>query len=146
VRRIAVGYDGAPESRAALALAAALAVRAGAELRVVGVIDDRVPSFPWSLQLRQTVDVWDELLEGDRVELESDARAATAWLEPAVEVSAVCGSPATVLQQLSDTTDLLVIGSRRWGIFARVLLGSTGEALLHGARCPVLVAARPAER
>jgi nucleotide-binding universal stress UspA family protein len=58
-------------------------------------------------------------------------------------VSAVFGSPSKVLRQVSEETDLLVIGSRRWGLIARVLLGSTGEALLHGARCPVLIAARP---
>ena len=33
----------------------------------------------------------------------------------------------------------LVIGSRRWGVVARVLLAdSVGEALLHGAGCSVL--------
>ncbi|MGH2866670.1 MAG: universal stress protein [Solirubrobacteraceae bacterium] len=37
---------------------------------------------------------------------------------------------------------LLVIGSRRWGPIARVILGSTGETLLHGASCPILVVPR----
>jgi len=145
LRQIAVGYDGARESRAALALGAALALLTGADLRVVGVVDDRLPGFAWGgVQLGKTVRVWDEVLEGERADLERDARAATAWLEPAaVEVSAVFGSPAEILRQVAETTDLLVIGSRRWGVVARVLLGSTGEALLHGARCPVLVAARP---
>jgi len=147
LRRIAVGYDGAPESRAALALAARLSLLTGAELRVVAVVDDRLPGFAWgAMQLGKTVAVWDEVLEEGRADLEREAQAATAWLEPAaVEVSAVFGSPAEILHQVSETTDLLVIGSRRWGVVARVLLGSTGEALLHGARCPVLVAARPVE-
>lgn len=146
LRRIAVGYDGAPESRAALALAATLAVRNQADLQVVGVVDDRLPSFGWGgLQLGQGVEVWDEVLEQERADLQRDAEAATSWLEQAVGVSVVFGSPAEVLEQASETADLLVIGSRRWGVFARVLLGGTGEALLHGvARCPVLVAARPA--
>jgi nucleotide-binding universal stress UspA family protein len=35
------------------------------------------------------------------------------------------------------------LGSRRWGEAARVLLGCTGEALMHGASAPVLVVPRP---
>jgi nucleotide-binding universal stress UspA family protein len=35
-----------------------------------------------------------------------------------------------------------VIGSRRWGAAARLLLGSIGEALMHSARCPVMVVPR----
>ncbi len=48
------------------------------------------------------------------------------------------GSPAEVLQDVSEQVHLLVIGSRRWGVVARVLLDSVGEALLHGAGCSVL--------
>ena len=50
-----------------------------------------------------------------------------------------------ILLKLSGELDLLVIGSRRWGAVARLMLGSTGEALMHGARCPVLVVPRPQE-
>ena len=46
--------------------------------------------------------------------------------------------------ELGEQVDLLVIGSRRWGAATRVLVGSTGEALLHDAACPVLVVPRPA--
>jgi nucleotide-binding universal stress UspA family protein len=41
------------------------------------------------------------------------------------------------------TTDLLVIGSRRWGALAGLLLGGTGEALAHGAYCSLLFVPRP---
>jgi hypothetical protein len=40
---------------------------------------------------------------------------------------------ADSLRELSGDVDLLVIGSRRWGPMARLLLGGTGEALVHGA-------------
>jgi len=55
------------------------------------------------------------------------------------------GRPASALLELSRGVDLLVIGSRRWGMVARLVLGSTGEALLHDAECPVLVVPRPPE-
>ena len=45
--------------------------------------------------------------------------------------------------ELGEQVDLLVIGSRRWGAAARVLVGSTGEAVLHDAGCAVLVVPRP---
>jgi nucleotide-binding universal stress UspA family protein len=58
----------------------------------------------------------------------------------------VRGRPADALLALAAEVDLLVIGSRRWGSVERLLLGSTGEALLHDAPCPVLaVPGRQAE-
>jgi nucleotide-binding universal stress UspA family protein len=45
--RIGVGYDGEPESAAALALALATAVRCGAELTICGVVDDHIPALGW---------------------------------------------------------------------------------------------------
>jgi nucleotide-binding universal stress UspA family protein len=54
------------------------------------------------------------------------------------------GRPADALLRLSEKVDLLVIGSRRWGPMARLLFGSTGEALAHDGACPLLVVPRPA--
>ena len=48
LRRIGVGYDGGPESDAALSLAGSIAGAAGAELHLCGVVDDRLPSIGWS--------------------------------------------------------------------------------------------------
>jgi nucleotide-binding universal stress UspA family protein len=53
------------------------------------------------------------------------------------------GRPADALMELCERVDLLVIGSRRWGGAARVLLGRTGEALMHDASAAVLVVPRP---
>jgi nucleotide-binding universal stress UspA family protein len=61
----------------------------------------------------------------------------------AVQTEVLRGRPAEALLALSREVDLLVIGSRRWGPMARVLLGGTGETLLHGAHCPMLVVPRP---
>ena len=47
-----------------------------------------------------------------------------------------------VLAELGEEVDLLVIGSRRRER-RRVLLGSTGEALMHDARCPIMVVPHP---
>jgi nucleotide-binding universal stress UspA family protein len=144
--RIGVGFDGSPESMAALELAAAIALNARAEIHVRGIVDDRMPSVGFGiLWVGDTVPAWKEIVQ-EQVQLLSDrALNAVKDVGPRVEVVAEPGRPADGLLALSRQVDLLVIGSRRWGPTARVLLGSTGEALLHDAACPVLTVPRPAQ-
>jgi nucleotide-binding universal stress UspA family protein len=142
LRRIGVGFDGGPESRPALALAASMASASAAQLEVRGVIDDQVPG---GLRTDQIV------LEGKaitaeqiRAAFERDVAAARATTVPGqVDVSA--GSPADILAELCDRVDLLVLGSARSGPRARVQIGTTGRSVLDRASCPVLVVPRPAE-
>ncbi len=145
LRRIGVGYDGSPESDAALALAGSLARAAGAELSVVAVIDDRMPvasSYAW---VDDMVKQWDENLRSRSASLAEQATAAAKASGVGAQIETVRGRPADRLLDLSSEVDLAVIGSRRWGPVARLMLGSTGEALLHDATCPVLVVPRPVE-
>jgi nucleotide-binding universal stress UspA family protein len=48
-----------------------------------------------------------------------------------------------MLLKLCADADLLAIGSGHWGTLSRAVSASTGEALMHGATCPVLVVPRP---
>lgn len=141
--RIGVGYDGAPEAQAALSLAGSLATKAGAKLRVRGVVDDRLPGVGWSRAAgEQALAMWDEVLEPQVESLREKAQRATSATGADAEVDVWRGRPADALKEVCEHVDLLVIGSRRWGAAARVLLGSTGEALMHDASCPVLVVPR----
>jgi nucleotide-binding universal stress UspA family protein len=143
--RIGVGYDGAPESEAALALAGSLALCAGATLWVWGVVDDRVPVVGWkpAAVQDQVLAMWEELLKPQAAALLERARSASEATEAGLaEVDVRRGRPADALMELCEHVDLLVIGSRRWGGAARILLGGTGEALLHGASAAVLVVPR----
>jgi nucleotide-binding universal stress UspA family protein len=143
--RIGVGYDGAPESGAALALAGALAVSAGATLSVRAVVDDRLPMVGWQSTVRgQVLAMWDELLAPHIAALLARAqRASEATGAALAEVDVRRGRPADSLLELCKQVDVLVIGSRRWGTAARVLLGRTGEALMHDAGAGILVVPRP---
>jgi len=142
--RIAVGYDGGREADSALETAALIARQAKAELQVHAVLDDRVPPTGWSpLDIRASSLLRVDLKQEARGVLEQQTRAATSSVEVDVEVKVHHGRPATALLELSHDVDLLVIGSRRWGPLTRVVLGSTGEALLHDAPCPVLTVPRP---
>ena len=145
ITRIGVGYDGAPESEAALALAGSLAIHAGATLHVRGVIDDSVPMVGWqSAGREQVLEMWEALLEPQFAALlERAQNASEATGADVGEVDVRRGRPADALLELCEGVDLLVIGSRRWGGAARVLLGRTGEALMHDASTAVLVVPRP---
>jgi len=88
--------------------------------------------------------MWDELLEPPLASLREDTQAAVNATGAEAEIQVLSGSPPDVLMELADDVDLLVIGSRRWGAVARVLLGRTGEALMHDAACPIVVAPRAA--
>jgi nucleotide-binding universal stress UspA family protein len=61
-----------------------------------------------------------------------------------VSVRALTGIPAEALIAESETADMIVVGSRGTGGFARLLLGSVGNQVVHHSRCPVVVI--PAER
>lgn len=144
LRTMGVGFDDGPESKQALVFAGALAVVAGARLLVRGVVDDRLPAVGWSESGREGVRaMWDELLGPAVASLRGNAEAAVRATGADAEVQVLPGNPAHVLEELATCVDLLVIGSRRWGATARVLLGSIGETLMHDASCPILVVPRP---
>ena len=144
LRRIGVGFEGSDESRLALATAATIAAGCGAELTVRAVLDDRIPWLGWRDANRVAYrDAWEELMGGELDSLTSVCETAVAGLRCGARVDLRRGHPTTLLDELSDEVDLLVIGSRRWGPLTRVLLGGTGEALMHGARCSIMVVPRP---
>ena len=143
LRRIGVGYDGSPESESALALAVSIAAGAAADLHVQAVVDDRVPVFARSA-LSGVVEVeWDEAISTEMDEIRARAVAAGERVGAQLDVGVARGRPADVLLELSEDLDLLVIGSRSWGPGARLLLGSTGEAIMHDAACAVMAVPRP---
>ena len=144
LRRIGVGYDDRPESKAALAFAASVAAGAGAALEALAVVDDRPPGLGWSSLPSVLGTTWDDMIHDEMERIREHAATAGQLTEKEPDIVVARGRPADALLELSETVDLLVIGSRRWGPTARLLLGSTGEAVMHDAACAVLAVPRPA--
>jgi nucleotide-binding universal stress UspA family protein len=142
IRRIGVGFDRSPESAAGLALAGSIAAAASGVLRVCGVVDDRAGALAWNALGGILGVEWEDLIRNELEQLRVDALDATRGIGAEVRIEVARGRPADALLALSEDVDLLVVGSRRWGPTARLLLGSTGEAVLHDAGCAVVTVPR----
>jgi nucleotide-binding universal stress UspA family protein len=145
LRRIVVGVDRSPEADAALALARSLAAAAGAQLTAVSVVDDRLPATMAPAGMAVELVQWDELVGTHREQAER-LLAELAERSPGLATELRVGEPAEELTAVAAGADLLVVGSRRWGPFSRLVVGSTGEELVRGAPCSLLLVPRPAEQ
>lgn len=136
-RPVVVGVDGSPVSEAAI------------EVAFREASARRCPVL--------AVHAWNRSLYGDDdgpapQEAALLAERMAGWQEdfPEVDVDRVLvrEHPAQALLQQADAAraQLMVLGSRGRGGFAGLLLGSTVHAVLHHARCPVLVVRPPATR
>lgn len=136
---IVVGIDDSPGARRALRWAAREARLHGVRLDVIHVW--AVPAqwaqgygVEWTIDLAElggdAQSVAEELVEGT---LSADERPEH------LKVAAIEGNPSGVLLEASKSADMLVVGTRGRGGFARLLLGSVSNAIVHHAVCPVVV-------
>jgi nucleotide-binding universal stress UspA family protein len=90
------------------------------------------------------------ILPGDRPEQEKSRQSAQDAVNkvasclgggaPAsVTVCAVSGTPAQEIINASGDADLVVVGSRGGGGFAKLLMGSVSSQVVHHSACPVVV-------
>jgi nucleotide-binding universal stress UspA family protein len=134
---ILVGFDGTPGADDALAFAAGMARAAGASIRLVY-------AYPYDdTRTRASNETYREYLHEDAdavlAATAESVRDLATVLEPIADVS-----PARALHgaALRGGAALIVVGSTHRGRIGRVLPGSTGERLLHGAPCAVAIVPR----
>jgi nucleotide-binding universal stress UspA family protein len=143
LRALGVGYDGAPEAQAALDTATGLARAADARLLVRRVVEDRVPILSADAWIAMAGWSHEQMWETARRQALSQTAESVSELGTATEVSATIGDPGYELRGLSESVDLLVVGSRRWGPVARLVTGGAGETLVRDASCSILIVPRP---
>jgi nucleotide-binding universal stress UspA family protein len=140
LKTIGVGFDGSPESRAAVDLAHAIAEAAGARLRVIGVVAAPEPGNPFEGYHPD----WEEHLRVKRIEAEERLQALLAGRGDIATGDVTFGDPTRELAYEAERLDMLIVGSRGYGPVRRLMLGSTSSKLVHEAACPVLVITRGA--
>ena len=136
MKELVVGLDGSRDSRRALRWAAAIADRAGVEVRAV-----QAWSYPpltmlpgWSKVVSPS-QMDDRALDDVRAEVESALGAFPGF----VSTQALRGPPAAAILRTVGPDSVLVLGSRGRGGFAGLLLGSVGDGLVRHANTPVAV-------
>ncbi len=139
---IIVGVDGSEGSQKALtwAMREATVMRTG--LTVLSV-SHHVPAAHApaghapaadETSLDRAREVAEEAIAKARSEL-----ALTGEEVPPVTVMAVSGSAARELIEASSDADLLAVGARGHGGFAKLRLGSVSSQVTHHAKCPIVV-------
>jgi nucleotide-binding universal stress UspA family protein len=138
---IGVGYDGSPESRAALDLARTIAQAAGARLRILDIVKPPAHDGLFAAHGPE----WNEEARIRRELAEARVQRAVADVGAVATGEVIHGEPADELAFVGNSLDLLVTGSRNYGPIRRLTLGSTSSKLVHRAPCPVLVTTRSVE-
>lgn len=135
MKRVLVGFDGSAESRDALRLANAFAGLEGAKLIVAAVFSfDPLPVRSNTTFAEAEAQYFKHCFDQAQTQLGHGFESrSVSWV-----------SPAKALNEIAEDEqiDLIVIGSTHRGSVGRVLPGSVGERLLHGAPCAVAVAPR----
>lgn len=134
-----VGVDGSPSSMLALRWALDQAHATGADVEAV---------HAWQIPTSFGAPV--ALLPGEDLAAEARTALSTAIDRTRSDERNVVvhshvdrGDPATVLLERARDADLLVVGNRGYGGFARSLLGSVSQHCIHHAVCPVVVVRGP---
>ncbi|HWO63137.1 MAG TPA: universal stress protein [Umezawaea sp.] len=135
---VVVGVDGSPASEAAIGFAFEAASTRGVPLTAAMTWTDFVVDSPYS-GMRLAID-WARVEEAEQRLL---AERLAGWQEkfPDVHVDRLVlrDRPVRALLRLAETAQLLVVGSRGHGGFGGMLLGSTSQALVYHAPCPLAV-------
>lgn len=133
---ITVGVDGSDQARYAVLVAAEQAQRTGCTLRIICAVQPYTGSLAW---MPAPVD-----REALFAEIQLQLDAGEKWLRNhfpklPIEVNLLEGSAVEALVKATETTELVVMGTRGRGGFAGMMLGSTTDGVRHHAKGPVMV-------
>ena len=135
---IVVGVDGSSHSRKALERAASEAAAHGAPLTVLTIHQAVRDVYGGVSHYQDDAALTDKAKEA--AQAETDQVLAALGSRPAsVTVTAVHGLPVDQLIKASQDADMLVLGRRGQGGFARLMMGSVTDQVSRHAHCAVLI-------
>ncbi|MFF3737378.1 universal stress protein [Streptomyces sp. NPDC002566] len=134
---VVAAVDGSDDSWRALDWAVEAARRRVAPLRVAHVRQYAVWTPPGGPVVMPPPPDGDPVLADARARLEGRPGPT------GTEYVGLDGAPGALLPGLGAEAELLVLGSRGRGGFARLLLGSNGMSAARDAECPVVIVPRP---
>jgi nucleotide-binding universal stress UspA family protein len=139
---ILVGVDGSDHSRRALSWAMREAAHHHVPLTVMTV--HAAPARPATQIYWNVPNLPDRSYDPGPVRAAVQEMVDTAAKEigetpPEVTINVTTGDPAEELVKASHDADMLVVGSRGSGAFARLLMGSVSTKVVLHAACPVVV-------
>jgi nucleotide-binding universal stress UspA family protein len=136
---VVVGVDGSERSWPAIRFAFEEAANRGVSLTAIHVWSE--PPRAGSDQFKPVAVDYDQAhKEADRTLSESLAGFQERYPEvPVFRELTSDLDPARELLRATEEAALIVVGTHGRGRFAGLLLGSTGQALIHQARCPVAI-------
>jgi len=135
---IVVGVDGSGHSRKALERAANEAAVHHMPLTVLTVHQAVRDVYGSASHYGDDAALTEKAKEA--AQAETDQVLAALGSQPAsVTVTAVHGLPVDELIKASQGADMLVLGRRGGGGFARLTMGSVTSQVAHHAHCPVLI-------
>lgn len=129
---VGVAYNGSSESEAALDVARRIAASSNAKVTALEVVG--IPAYAYGGMA----------MAGEDIDLFLKAASERVHMLPGVEGRAVYGLAGEELAAFGDEVDILVVGSRGYGPFRRLVAGSTANYLERHARCTLLVLPRGA--
>jgi nucleotide-binding universal stress UspA family protein len=139
---ITVGVDGSDPSRRALSWAMREATQHQAPLTVLSVHPP--PARPatriyWGVHTSPENSFDPDFARAAVQEFVDKVASEIGETAPEVTVTVATGDVAEELVRASRDADLLVLGARGSGGFARLLLGSVSSQVAHHAYCPVVI-------
>jgi nucleotide-binding universal stress UspA family protein len=139
---VGCAYRPTDDGEASLGGAEELAFALSASLRVMQVAEP-LPRVYYVGEMPLNLAEMDASARAD-AERTLNARVACLSSKLESEGTLYIGRPADVLIGLSETVDMLVLGSRGYGPLKAVLLGGVSGQVIRSAACPVVVVPRRA--
>jgi nucleotide-binding universal stress UspA family protein len=136
---IVVGVDGSAHSQRALEWAIKEAALRHTSLTVLTVHQAVAGFWGGALSFPQDATLTDKAAEAAKAETDKTLAALPDYHPESITVRAIHGLPAEELINASADADMIVLGSRGSGGFARMLMGSVASHVVHYADCPVVM-------